>query len=66
MKFLDLTNYANYEKKIKYTFKFFDLSKTGRIKKDDFCKVIFELCQYFSSISTTRGNNVFFFIKIFQ
>lgn len=50
-----MVNYGTYDEKCKHTFDFFDLQNKGRIEKLDFRKIIYELCLYFSSISTTQG-----------
>ena len=60
-------NYGTYDEKCKHTFDFFDIQKIGKIEKIDFCRVIFELCNYFSSISTTQSNNNYIILnKNFQ
>jgi len=51
-----LTQYGSCEEKLKHSFEFFDLKKAGKIEKSDFGKVIYELCLYFSSFSTTQSN----------
>ena len=55
LEFLNMVNYGTYDEKCKHTFDFFDLQNRGRIDKLDFRKIIYELCLYFSSISSTQG-----------
>jgi len=59
-----MVNYGTYDEKCKHTFDFFDLQNKDRIEKLDFRRVIYELCLYFSSISTTQGILNFIFIKV--
>lgn len=64
MEFLNLNNYGNYEEKLKHTFEFFDLRNYGVIEKNDFREVVYELCLYFSSISTTQSKLIVYLLTL--
>lgn len=56
VKFLNLINYGTTEEKLRHTFSFMDLKKTGYIDKEDFVTVLYSICDFVSTVSNSKLN----------